>query len=226
MALLTTVATFLPTLPARFRAGAFLSVLSAMLAIALPAGANAAETTDQKAAAAFLQDLGEEAIAILANKDRSLEKREQAVQTLLREHLELETMGRFVLGPEWRRADEGQQKAYLELFSEFVVRTYSRRLGEYGGQQFKVTGTSQAGKADALVVTSITSADGSPPVQAGWRVKTADAGQLKIVDVVVEGVSMLQTQRSEFDSVVRRSGLDGLMELLKEKLDQLPKSSG
>jgi len=137
----------------------------------------------------------------------------------------LETMGRFVLGPEWRKASDDQRKAYVALFSEFVVRTYSRRLGGYGGQQFEVTGTSQAGKSDALVVTAITSDDGSPPVKAGWRVKTAANGNLKIVDVIVEGVSMLQTQRSEFDSVVRRSGLEGLMALLQEKLDNLPKTS-
>lgn len=198
----------------------------ATLVLVQPMDTMAADATDQKEAAAFLQDLGDEAIAILDNKGNPLEKREEAVQTLLREHLELETMGRFVLGTEWRKADEAQQKAYLDLFSEFVVRTYSRRLGEYGGQHFEVTGTSQAGKADALVVTKITSDDGSPPVQAGWRVKTANGGKLKIVDVVVEGVSMLQTQRSEFDSVVRRSGLDGLMTLLKEKLDELPKTSG
>lgn len=201
-------------------------LLSTLLVFAAPAGALASETTDQKAAAAFLKDLGENAIAVLADKDRPLEKREEAVEGMLRDNLELETMGRFVLGPEWRKADDDQRKAYVELFSEFVVRTYSRRLGGYGGQNFEVTGTSQAGKSDAMVITSISSNDGSPPVQAGWRVKTANDGKLKIVDVVVEGVSMLQTQRSEFDSVVRRSGLEGLLTLLREKLDQLPKSSG
>lgn len=208
------------------RAGAVLSLVWGLLAFAPPSGALAAETVDQKAAAAFLQDLGERAIAVLADKDQALAKREEAVEVMLRDNLELETMGRFVLGPEWRKASDAQRKDYVELFSEFVVRTYSRRLGGYGGQKFLVTGTSQAGKSDALVVTAITSDDGSPPVQAGWRVKTADDGKLKIVDVIVEGVSMLQTQRSEFDSVVRRSGLEGLMVLLKEKLEQLPESKG
>jgi len=208
-----------------FREAAALCFVTAILAFAAPGAVEAAESTDQKEAAAFLQELGEEAISVLANKDQPLQAREEAVEGLLREHLELETMGRFVLGPEWRKASDDQRKAYVALFSEFVVRTYSRRLGGYGGQQFEVTGTSQAGKSDALVVTAITSDDGSPPVKAGWRVKTAANGNLKIVDVIVEGVSMLQTQRSEFDSVVRRSGLEGLMALLQEKLDNLPKTS-
>ncbi|WP_425404692.1 MlaC/ttg2D family ABC transporter substrate-binding protein [Hwanghaeella sp.] len=223
---MTTISATMQQTTTTFRLGAVLPLICAMLVFALPSGGIAAETTDQKEAAAFLQELGDNAIAVLANKDQPRDEREETVQALLRENLELETMGRFVLGPEWRKADDAQRASYLELFSEFVVRTYSKRLGEYGGQQFEVTGTSQAGKADALVVTAITSGDGSPPVKAGWRVKTDRDGKLKIVDVIVEGVSMLQTQRSEFDSVVRRSGLDGLMALLKEKLDQLPKTSG
>lgn len=217
MALTTTVPPIFSLVSKNLRFGAVFSMFVAFFSFAAP-GSFAAETTDQKEAAAFLQKLGDEAIDILANKDQALDAREEAVQRLLRENLELETMGRFVLGPEWRKASDEQRTEYLKLFSEFVVTTYSRRLGEYGGQQFEVTGTSQAGKSDALVVTSVSSNDGSPPVQAGWRVKTADGGRLKIVDVVVEGVSMLQTQRSEFDSVVRRSGLEGLMDLLKEKL--------
>ena len=204
MALTTTVSPIFSLVSKNLRFGALFSMFVAFFSFAAP-GSFAAETTDQKEAAAFLQN-------------QALDAREEAVQRLLRENLELETMGRFVLGPEWRKASDEQRTEYLKLFSEFVVTTYSRRLGEYGGQQFEVTGTSQAGKSDALVVTSVSSNDGSPPVQAGWRVKTADGGRLKIVDVVVEGVSMLQTQRSEFDSVVRRSGLEGLMDLLKEKL--------
>lgn len=213
-----TVSLTIPFVFKRFGVTTFLSLVFAALALVMPVDARASEKTDQKEASAFLQTLGDEAIAVLADADQPLEQRQEAVQTLLRENLELETMGRFVLGPEWRKASDEQRVEYLNLFSEFVVTTYSKRLGEYGGQQFVVTGTSQAGKSDALVVTNITSDDGSPPVKAGWRVKTASDGKLKIVDVVVEGVSMLQTQRSEFDSVIRRNGLEGLIDLLKEKL--------
>lgn len=208
------------------RIGAVLSWFCAALVLTLSVPSQAGEPTDQKEAAAFLQDLGDAAITVLAGAENSGARQEKAVEDMLRQNLDLETMGRFVLGPEWRKASAEQRTAYVDLFSEFVVRTYAQRLGGYGGQQFEVDGTSQAGKNDALVVTSITSNDGSPPVKAGWRVKTAKDGSLKIVDVIVEGVSMLQTQRSEFDSVVRRSGLDGLMALLEERLAKLPKTAG
>ena len=183
----------------------------------------AASATDQGAAKAFLQKLGDDAIAVLANENQALSDREQTVQNMLRDNLELASMSRFVLGSGWRKASKDQQTEYVETFSEFVVRTYSKRLSAYGGQTFQITGTSAAGKRDAIVFTKIEQA-GAPPIQAGWRVKTDRSGALKIVDVVVEGVSMLQTQRSEFESVVRRSGLDGLMDALRKKLDQLSAS--
>ena len=184
----------------------------------------AATVTDQDAARTFMQALGDKAISVLADSEQDLETRQVSVQDLLRSNLELVSMSRFVLGAGWRKASDAERAEYVKVFSEFVVRSYSRRLSAYGGQQFEITGTAAAGKRDAIVFTRILQ-DGEPPIKAGWRVKTVADGALKIVDVVVEGVSMLQTQRSEFESVVRRSGLEGLLEALRKKLDQLSASS-
>ncbi len=207
---------------------AALAVLS-LVVLSLPLQSTdvfSAEPTDQDEAAAFLKVLGDKAIAVLADENRETGDREAEVADLLRTNLELEAMGRFVLGQQWRKATPEQRTDYVGLFSEFVVRTYSRRLGGYGGQSFEITGTSQAGKRDALVITEIRTDDGSPPVKAGWRVKTTKNGALKIVDVIVEGASMLQAQREEFKSVLRKSGLDGLMARLQEMIDQLPNTAG
>ena len=94
-----------------------------------------------------------------------------------------------------------------------MLRTYTRRLGGYSGQVFKITKAEPMGKIDALVVTEIGRPSG-PPLVAGWRDR-GGAGVYKILDVIVQGVSMLATQRSEFASVVRSQGLDGLIEVLR-----------
>ena len=202
------------------------ALIVSVLALGAPTGETlAADATDQKEAKAFLQSLGDKAITVLADEGRDITEREKEVRDMLRQNLELMAMSRFVLGSEWRKASKDEQADYVETFSEFVVRTYSRRLSAYGGQTFEITGTSAAGKRDAIVFTRIDQ-EGAPPIQAGWRVKTVQSGDLKIVDVVVEGVSMLQTQRSEFESVVRRSGLDGLMEALRNKLEKLSAFDG
>lgn len=193
------------------------------LAAALPGQALA--STDAAAAEGFIQKLGENAVATLSGEDATLEQREAVVRGLLRENLDLELMGRFVLGPAWRGASEEERAEYLDLFADYVVTSYARRLGGYSGQQFRITNTGGAGRADVMVQTEITQ-EGAPPIRAGWRVRGYDDGGLKIIDVVVEGISMLQTERSQFDSLIRQGGMAGLLETLRVQLSKFSAKSG
>lgn len=182
------------------------------------------EKTEPAQAKTYIQELADEAIAILQAQDIDLSTREGKIRTLMEENLEIKLIGRFVLGRHWRSADAEQQEAYQALFKEFVLQTYSRMLGGYSGQTFRVTNTRTVGKrGDALVTTEILE-EGAKPINAGWRVKTID-GRMRIVDVMAEGVSMAATQRSEFDSVVRRDGVDGLIEVLRVKVTKAPAQS-
>ena len=139
----------------------------------------------------------------------------------MRKAFNLDYIGRFVLGATWRRATPEQRADYLELFGEFVVRTYAKRLGGYSGEALVVLKTTVTGKKrDVIVFTRIDRPSG-PPLKANWRVREFDH-QDKIIDVSVEGVSMAVTQRQEFASVTRRSGLEGLLQILRARTERLP----
>ena len=96
---------------------------------------------------------------------------------------------------------------YLQLFSAFVLKVYSSRLGGYAGETFKVTGTRPAGKQDILVRTEIIRPSG-PPLDCEWRVRVID-GRQRIIDVMVAGISMAITQCSEFTSVISQKRIRG-----------------
>jgi phospholipid transport system substrate-binding protein len=98
------------------------------------------------------------------------------------------------------------------------VQTYSRRFAEYSGQYFKVTGTlpPQEGSNDTIVSSLILQQNG-PPVSVDWRVRDK-GGSMKIVDVVVENISMSVTQRSDFSAVIQQGG--GKVEALLASLRQ------
>jgi phospholipid transport system substrate-binding protein len=103
------------------------------------------------------------------------------------------------------------------LFEEYVVFVYTARLSNFGGQDFKIRGSRSDG--DGVVVsTDVFSPGGSSPLKIDWRL-VSDNGTYKINDVIVEGVSMLVTQRSEFASVVQRNGgqVRGLLAMMREK---------
>ncbi len=191
----------------------------------LPASAMAkGEKTDPEEAKQYIEELGQDALGILGDNSVDLATREDNVRALMEENLNMPLLGRFVLGRHWRAASPEQQEEYQALFKEFVLQTYTRRLGGYSGQQFAVTNARSVGKrGDALVDTEITES-GAPPIKAGWRVKTTN-GKKQIIDVMVEGTSMAATQRSEFDAIVRRDGVDGLIEVLRVKVTKAPAQS-
>ena len=178
--------------------------------------AAAGTKTSPEAAEKFIRTLGDEAVKLLSDKSIPLTDREAKIRELLRQNFDLVTIGRFVLSKYWRTATPDQQAEYISLFSEFVLKTYARRLGGYAGERFKINSAKPLGSRDAVVLTEITRPSG-PPITAGWRVRDTN-DNYRIIDVMVEGVSMAAAQRSEFETIVRNQGLVGLIEILRAKV--------
>ena len=181
---------------------------------------NGAVLATEDDAARFIHQLGNRAIETLRTSDLTLDQREAQFRGLLREGFDLAFIGRFVLGKYWRAATPEQQEDYLALFGEYVVQTYSARLGGYSGETMTVVSARQASEKDFVVRTQIDRPSG-PPVVAEWRVRTTGGGYRRI-DVMVEGISMAVTQRSEFASVVQRDGIDGLLVILRARTTKIP----
>src|SRR5262249_39721530 len=132
-------------------------------------------------------------------------------------HFDVDSIARFVVGNYWRTASDAERTEYRKLFEDYVVAAYSARLSNYSGEQFQVRDEVPAG--DDTMVNSVIIRPTQPPAKVEWRVRKSPDGSLKIVDVVVEGVSMTITQRSEFSSVMQQTGgLAGLNAKLREKL--------
>lgn len=186
----------------------------------LTGAGQAAGTGDEGARASkFIESLADKAIAALTEESVSREKRVVRFRALLNEHFAVETIGRWVLGRYWNQATEPERKEYLALFEDLIVTTYVDRFKSYSGEKLTVTSTIPVTGGDLLVNSQITRPAGGEPLEVGWRVRGRD-GHFKIVDVVVAGVSMGQTQRSEFSSVIRRNGgdVEGLLAKLREDL--------
>ena len=184
-----------------------------LFAVAQPAAAQA-ETPSE-----FVATLGDNAIRMLVEEGVNHEDRIANFRELLIEGFDVPLIGRFVLGVHWRRANPAQRTEYADLFEKFLVQSYAARLGQYGGESLKVKDVRAGGEKDTIVSTEIVQR-GRPPVKVDWRVRSGDA-TYKVVDVIVEGISMVITQRDEFSSVIRRSGgnVEGLLAKLRERAD-------
>jgi phospholipid transport system substrate-binding protein len=166
-----------------------------------------------------LKALGNEAIATLTEKGIDRQVREERFTALLEKNFAINGIARFALGRHWRRATDAQKEKYLELFEQLIVKSYASRFGQYSGESFRVKGERADGnKGGRLVQTEVRRSD-ETTIIVHWRVRESN-GALKIVDVVIEGISMSITQRSDFSAVIQRKGggIDGLLEELEAKL--------
>jgi phospholipid transport system substrate-binding protein len=188
------------------------TVLCALLAATALHGAGAA-TVD---AAGFVDQLGQRTIAALDRRGGDPAARRQAVSALLDETVDLALIARLCLGRHWRTAGKEQRTQYVDLFRANVLAVLSRRMSYYtGGEKFVVT-ASRPARDDAMVASEIIYATNDPPLKIEWRVRVTD-GRPIIIDVLPEGVSLVLTYRSEFDEVVARSGMDGLLAELRDR---------
>jgi phospholipid transport system substrate-binding protein len=169
--------------------------------------------------AAFIENLGAQAIEGLTGPHLSQSEREARFRTLLAEHFDLPAIGKFVLGRYWRSATDGEQAEFLDVFEDFLVRSYAIRFAEYSGESFQVTGATGTKDDTAIVHSQVVR--GRDAMRVDWRVRTR-GGQFAILDIIVEGVSMAVTQRSEFAAVIQSRGgkVGGLIEALRQKLGQ------
>lgn len=171
--------------------------------------------TDQ-AAFNFVKNTTDQGLAFLANTNLTKAQKSNAFRKLLESSFDLDTIGRFALGRYWNDANAAQRAEYSKLFRTMVVNVYTNRFDEYKGQKVEVKSFRPVGNNDTLVTSFIVAPDGrGDPVQVDWRVRNRN-GSYKIVDVIVAGVSMSVTQRSDFASVIQQGG--GNIEALLTKL--------
>lgn len=199
-------------------------VMAALIAavVVFPSPSDGAEDGE---ATAFILSLADNAFAVLRDDTTSLEAREARLRGLLREGFAMELIGRYVVGRHWRKMSPAQQADYQNLFSEWTLKIYAGRLGGYSGQTFTIVKTIHSGKKDIFVRTHMHQPNNNKPMAIDWRVRK-NADRYVIIDVVVEGISMLVTQKAEFAALLKKHGIEGLIEMLRARLSKLPVVSG
>ena len=128
------------------------------------------------------------------------------------------SISRFVLGKYWKQASLDQKKEFIKAFRNYVVKTYSSRFSDYAGEQLKLVDFENEKNPKIFLVHTILERQDAPLIKVDWRIgKKKD--KFVILDIIIEGISLAVTQRSEFVSVIDQNGgsVDKLISLLKEK---------
>ena len=147
--------------------------------------------------------------------------RTAALSPIIPEHFDISFMAQKAVGRRsWSKATEDEQSRYLEAFTRFMIANYAGRFDGYSGQSFETLGEEPARSDTILVKTRIINPEGEN-VELNYRMRQLDE-DWKIIDVYMDGtVSEVALRRSEFSSVVKRDGFDGLIDALDEKIAKL-----
>lgn len=178
--------------------------------------AMAAVTDDAKA---FVDNVGGTALKTLQDTSLSDVQKREKLNAFFAEAVDIPYVAKFVLGRYWRTTTPEQQKAYMEAYEPFLIKNYVGRVAKYSGQTYTLTDSKPMGDG-AVVGMVLHTPDGSAPdVIVNYRLNKVGKG-FKVIDIVVENVSLLNTQRSEFSSIVGNKGIDYLIDALKKKAAQ------
>ena len=168
-------------------------------------------------ASAYIEQLGQAALSTISNKAITAEQKKATLEQLFQANLDFDFVGKFVMGRHWKLATPDQQARYLDAYRNFLTRHYTSRFSEYTSGTFKITGERPGNEGETVVSMEIASGQpGEAPILIDYSVH-AVAGGYKVYNIVVEGVSLLTTQRSEFNSVINKNGIDGLISQLAAK---------
>jgi phospholipid transport system substrate-binding protein len=190
----------------------FLAAVAALLSLPRLAQAGAVPADAQK----FIDNLGETTVSSLTGSSVSEAERETRFRSLLESQFDMPGISKFVLARYWRAASDAERADFQRLFEDLLVQAYAKKFAEYAGERFQVAG-SQANDDDSITVNSLINRPNGDVVRLDWRV--ADAGGLKISDLIVEGVSLRTTYRSDVASVIQNNGgkVSDLIDALRQK---------
>jgi phospholipid transport system substrate-binding protein len=197
------------------------TLFSLICAFVLSLSSQAKADIDAAKAEEFIKNTTAEGIEQIINANISQAEKDKRFHKLLDNALDLDFIGQFVLGRNWKTATEQQRKDFISVYRDLNIASYSKRFNEFKGKQFIFKGTTASTSKGQVFVNSVVPMDQGEPAKVLWRVRENN-GQYKIVDIVIEGVSLAQAARSEYTSFIKNNagGIDALIADLQSKLKQ------
>jgi len=170
---------------------------------------------DKNVAVKYIENVGQQAINILKTPIEDLQTRELLFEKMLNNHFDKKLIHRAVLGKASKGASESELIRFGKAFDKHIVKVYASQLGVYSNQLFIIDKAFKKGKKDTIVSSHIEH-ETAPPLRIDWRLRDRGEGT-KIIDIAIEGVSLLATKRADFGASIKKGGLHSLIIDLETK---------
>jgi phospholipid transport system substrate-binding protein len=149
----------------------------------------------------FVQSTVNRASEALNNKYSKEEKIEK-LKTIAKETVDITGIGLYTLSSYRKNITDGQKKEYALLFEKYFLKSFASRLAEYSNPEIEVTSKKKLNENYTMVSSILVSTEQRPEVKVDWRIYTKDPENLLIRDLIIEGLSLVRTQKEEFSSII------------------------
>jgi phospholipid transport system substrate-binding protein len=194
------------------------ALLTLALACALPGAtlaADAAPAADGSGPRATVQATTSQVIGVLANASLPTDEKRHRVEQIVYAQVDFETLSRLVLARNWSQLSEAQQKQFMEEFRQNLSATYGRNVESYKNEKVRIIDDHTEPRGDWTVRTKIVR-NGSDDINVDYRLRQID-GSWKIIDIIIENVSLVANFRSQFQEIMSNGGPGRLLQVLHEK---------
>ena len=147
-------------------------------------------------------------------KELSTNEQKTELEKLFQKYVDIPIIARAVLGRSWRDANTDQRTKFVYAFKNYVSNKYGRQFSEFKGTTLEIVKSRDTLTKAGVLVSTVVVVPGNPSLKVVWQVSDG-SGSLKVIDLRVEGVSMLSTERQEFRSRLKKFG-GSLDELILE----------
>ena len=197
------------------------SLLIALIALGAPALAADSELPKTSAREVAERTI-EQVLLVLNEKGASEESRRDRIAAIAYEHFDFDLMSRRVISRPWKKFTKEERAEFISQFKILLARSYGRRLGRYEGVQLDVIGETPGQRGQVVVKSQIVGGqfDGA---RIDYQSHPKD-GEWLVIDVIIEGVSLVANFRAQFKPILSRGGAPELLARLKEKNDELQKN--
>jgi phospholipid transport system substrate-binding protein len=195
------------------------SEIAALVAIAVcfgPAAVRAATETTPASAKALIEQTVVQVLDVLRDKSRTVAQRRLELEKIAHARFDFRTMARLVLARDWKKLDEGERDEFVDQFTTYLANDYGTRIERYRQEEVKVLGEEPKPRGDVEVRTKIVGGENNGAL-VDYRMRKMKDGSWRIIDVVIEGISLVANFRDQFREVIARGGPEALLQKLKEK---------
>tara|TARA_B100001029_G_C15040985_1_gene443611 strand:- start:576 stop:1169 length:594 start_codon:yes stop_codon:yes gene_type:complete len=163
----------------------------------------------------FVKKFADEAITILNNKQLEKSEKNDQFTNLVMSAIDLNLISQFVLSKTWKSATDDQKERYISAFKKYFINSYANKLDQYSGEKIIVNGSEEAGKYVIVDTDIVREGTDTLKINLKWRLLNKN-NDIKIIDLNIEGISLVIAQREEFQSFL--SNNSGDLNALIEKI--------